>query len=167
MGWLFQTGQTKKELIADLIRSPQFGTDGRGDKITFICLAHSTRGNCLWSVWEATNGSQGGRYIRLDLLGVNDHSWGCKSMDESMGPCYYSCPLNYLSMAPVTNQEWRDHVKEHHKNAGRKLRVGKTYKIINSANHVKLTSLKPLRGLVDNCSYRIPRRAIGDEIIGQ
>lgn len=31
-----------------------------------------------------------------------------------MGPCYYSCPLEFLDMTPVQCQSWRDEVRRHH-----------------------------------------------------
>jgi hypothetical protein len=35
-------------------------------------------------------------------------------MDETMGPFYYDCPLEYLALAPETNPAWRAKVLAHH-----------------------------------------------------
>jgi len=40
--------------------------------------------------------------------------FGYKDLSESCGPNACSCPLGYLDMVPVVNQEWRDDVREYH-----------------------------------------------------
>jgi hypothetical protein len=55
------------------------------------------------------------RYIQCDLLKGGGNGWGYKSMDESMHPYYYSCPLSYLDLAPEQCAEWRQKVREYHR----------------------------------------------------
>ena len=57
MGWLFRTGSTRQELIAE--RTKDWDKDGpEGITIASKCLAHCYRGNVysgvLWAVWERT-----------------------------------------------------------------------------------------------------------------
>ena len=59
------------------------------------------------------------RWITCDLLRYQmGYGWGYKDMEESMHPCYYSCPLGYLDMVPIDqyggNDQWREAVKVHH-----------------------------------------------------
>jgi hypothetical protein len=58
------------------------------------------------------------RYIGCHLLESSGGEWGYKSLDESVHPYYYSCPLRYLDMAPVRSSEWREGVRAYH--AGRR-----------------------------------------------
>jgi len=129
MGWLFTSGQTKKQLIQE--RTTSWNNDwqlarippdfcGPRLPVRATCLAHCYRGNnfsgVLWTVWEVVKGSVAARYIGCDLLQWDRgcQGWGYKDMDESMGPFYYSCPLKYLAMVPVANESWRDGVKNYH-----------------------------------------------------
>ena len=52
--------------------------------------------------------------IRCDLLEGSHNGWGYKGRDESMHPYYYSCPLEYLEIAPDVSPGWRKRVREHH-----------------------------------------------------
>ena len=113
MGWYYPFGATLKGLKGELTEN-FVGPNGSRK-----CLASCFRGNIcfrgvLWSVWEVeeSNGNSF-RYIECDLMECRNGSWGYKSMDEKMGPLYYSCPLKYLRMVPVdkhpetTNVKWR------------------------------------------------------------
>ena len=128
MGWLFTTGSTRRDLIAE--RTRDWTTEGaEGITVTSTCLAHCYRGNVysgvLWAVWERTFTKDGQqtkpteRWITCDLLRYQkDSGWGCKDLDESMFPYYYSCPLKYLNLVPLDqfggNREWRNGVQAHH-----------------------------------------------------
>jgi hypothetical protein len=120
MGWLFTQDQTRKELIQRRTRSADSGG------VIHQCLRHAAVGNVLWTVWEATGpGEQIRRYIGCDLLACErGYGWGYKDMCESMGPCYYSCPLAYLDMVPVANPDWREQVRAWHAARNRKVAVG-------------------------------------------
>jgi hypothetical protein len=112
MGWYFSIGGSRKEVIAEVNE----GWDGESAK--HERLRHCLRGNVLWGVWEQTVKATGAvdRYITCHLLsrGQGD-GWGYKPMDESVGPCYYTCPLSYLEMAPEVNAEWRRAVQRYWK----------------------------------------------------
>ncbi|EOZ4878927.1 hypothetical protein ACQRQP_000005 [Pseudomonas aeruginosa] len=117
MGWLFSS-RTRAELIRDLTQ-PEDQTRAR-----IHVIAHTLRGNVLWSVTEVTAKTEGVhpdlapgepmRYIRCDLLQRSGGEWGYKTMDESMAPYYYSCPLRYLGMAKELSPGWREKVRAHH-----------------------------------------------------
>jgi hypothetical protein len=71
----------------------------------------------LWRVMrrEKANGEVT-TFIGCDLLEPPGWGggWGYKDMTESMHPYYYSCPLEYLAMAPAACPAWREKVYEHH-----------------------------------------------------
>lgn len=127
MGWLFQNGITRKELIAE--RTRDWTTEGaEAMTVTSTCLAHCYRGGAfsgvLWAVWERTFTKHGQsvqpleRWITCDLLRYQDRCWGYKDLDEAMFPYYFSCPLKYLDTVPIEtyggNQQWRDGVRAYH-----------------------------------------------------
>jgi len=102
MGWLFSS-RTRSELIRDLIQPED------RERASVRIIAHTLRGNVLWSVVEITAKAEGVHqdlapgeslcYIRCDLLQRSGGQWGYKGMDESMSPYYYTCPRPYLEMA--------------------------------------------------------------------
>ncbi|EKQ6357295.1 hypothetical protein QOZ62_13270 [Pseudomonas aeruginosa] len=117
MGWLFSS-RTRAELIRDL-------TQPEDHAHAYVrVIAHTLRGNVLWSVTEVKAKAEGVcpdlapgesmRYIRCDLLQRSGGEWGHKAMDESMAPYYYSCPLRYLDMAKELSPSWREKVRAHH-----------------------------------------------------
>lgn len=109
MGWLF-CADTRRSLIAERIR------DEDTDAAQWRTLAHCTRGNVLWAVREVTVKATGEkqRFIACDLLAQSGGLWGYKDLEESMGPCYYTCPLKYLDMTVPTNILWRAQVSAYH-----------------------------------------------------
>ena len=153
MGWSFGWS-TRKEMV-DRIIQPFFGESG----MSYTCLAHtSSGGRILWSVWE-TNEK---RFIRCDLTKKTSYGWGHKAMDESMYPYYFSCPLEFLELAPVTCEEWREKVREYHAKQNRKVEIGQTIELVNATiPYVTIVSTRPLRGVYLGKSYRIPKRMLG------
>ncbi|EPO6707274.1 hypothetical protein ACO0TC_15145 [Pseudomonas aeruginosa] len=117
MGWLFSS-RTRAELIRDLTQPEDQA------RAHVRVIAHTLRGNVLWSVSEVTAKTEGVhpglapgesmRYIRCDLLQRRGGEWGYKAMDESMAPYYYSCPLRYLDLAKELSPAWREKVRAHH-----------------------------------------------------
>ena len=117
MGWLFSP-RTRAELIRDLTQPEDQA------RAHVRVIAHTLRGNVLWSVTEVTAKTEGThpdlkpgesmRYIRCDLLQRSGGELGYKAMDESMAPYYYSCPLRYLDMAKELSPIWREKVRAHH-----------------------------------------------------
>ncbi|HEP8940040.1 TPA: hypothetical protein VDU81_004134 [Pseudomonas aeruginosa] len=117
MGWLYFS-YSRSELIHHLIQPEDH------PQASIRVIAHTLRGNVLWSVVEITAKVKGVhkdlapgeslRYIRCDLLQRSGDQWGYKGMDESVHPLYYTCPLGYLDMTPVQSPEWREHVRAYH-----------------------------------------------------
>ena len=98
MGWYYEDGKTKDELIRELIE-PNKDATGR---VIGITLKHKLgRDGALWTLRECyfhEGGTQ--TYIGCDLLEKGHNTgWGYKPMDESCGPCYYDCPLAWLDLA--------------------------------------------------------------------
>lgn len=138
MGWLFRDNLTRKELIRELTESEDREVeDGDQDawsqqmrklgakRRVYQTIAHCYRGNVftgvLWAVQHRMLYDAKGQEIAADkfiacylLQSDKGRGWGYKVMDESVGPCYYSCPLSYLELAPERNAEWRQQVREHH-----------------------------------------------------
>ena len=112
MGWLFQYGAKKQDVIDDIVKRD-------GDCKT---LRYSTRGGILWVLHKAPleKDKDPVRFIAGYLLSADDDgNWGYKCVDESMGPLYYDCPKTYIRDAsPPVNQtaaDWRAKVLEYHK----------------------------------------------------
>lgn len=110
MGWLF-CEPTRAALIRMLTAHEE------NEQRERTCLKHCARGNVLWTVWEISRKETGevARYIGCDLMQQYRGQWGYKDMEESMHPYYYTCPLSYLDMVPVANEEWREEVRKHHR----------------------------------------------------
>ena len=112
MGWTFTIGATKADIVQELI-TPWTDSQGQAHRV----LASRLVGHTLWSVWE----HQGQRLILCCLLERSPDGWGYKDMDETMGPCYYDCPLQFLDLAspPPTpgyySPEWREKVRAYHR----------------------------------------------------
>ena len=155
MGWDFTEGYTKADMVAELTKS--WGST--------TCLKYTVKGSTMWAVME-TNGA---KRIDCNLLKV-DRKFGAgyKGMCESMGPCYYDCPLAYLDEVPAVNEEWRTKVRAFHELAAKRrafaklIVVGATVTISASypVRTFKVTSLAPLVGVAEGREYRIPKNAI-------
>ena len=125
MGWTFCSSDTRKDVIADNIKTWTSGAH------TTECVAHCTRGNVLWAVYEvgSTETTETSRWIGCVLMqNGGREGWGCKQMEESMGPYRYICPLAYLDMVPEKNAEWRRGVREYHaaQRGTKALKIGDT-----------------------------------------
>ena len=138
MGWLFKAGCTRRDMIADQTRDGEQTKDD-GTTVKSNCLAYCYRGGAfsgvLWSVWERTVTKAGQqtepaqRWIICDVLRCVRGEWGCKDMEESMHPYFYSCPLKYLEMVPIEqyggHAEWRALVRAYHNEITEKRRARK------------------------------------------
>ena len=156
MGWLFSE-QSKEQLVARRIRD---NSTVNGER-SWTHLAHSLRGNTLWSVVEMADISGNReRFIFCDLLAKDKRSdwWGYKDMSECMHPYFYNCPLKFLDMVPIVASEaWREGVRKYHAKRNRKYTVGEVVKLVDGCKpaQVTVTSVKPLRGVADGVLYRI------------
>lgn len=162
MGWLFSQGQTRSGLIHHLTQSEESDTHKR------VCLKYSARGNVLWGVWEVTDKQTGNihKFISCDLMQKErNYGWGYKDMSESMGPCYYTCPLRYLKEVPLPDSEfagpWREKVKAYHARQKRVYQVGQKVAILYcKIPEAIIESNRPLLGRHEGVLYRLNRNLI-------
>lgn len=166
MGWDFTGGATKKDIIRECCKTQE------NDHGKWETLAHCVRGNVLWSVKQVTVKATGKttRFIMCDLLGLEKgFGWGYKDIDESMGPCYYSCPLSFLDMAPEdgtgnTNPGWREQVRAYAAQTHRKVKRGEMYKL-SDGRILTVLSLRPLRVSVNLLGvFRCSRKLLTDRV---
>ena len=117
MGWLFSNdvGTNKAALVRRFRMSAYWR--GYGD-----LLADRVVGNHYWAAVKRLHGERAGEvFIFLALMqsGGRSSGWGYKSMDETVGPSYYDCPLALLNMATDPPYgpyaaEWRQKVRDYH-----------------------------------------------------
>lgn len=157
MGWTFIHNSSKTDVKRACLQSWTAGD------MQCRPIAHKMVGNCLWSVWEKRQGNFIDQYIVVDLLAKSQGDWGNKSMSESEHPYHYDCPLEFLDMAPVACQEWRDAVKRWHKERYRikNITIGDVVKLSNG-QQASITSKQKRTwvGVIDGKTYRIPTRMI-------
>lgn len=159
MGWLFGYRNTT-EIKSDL--------NAMRGNLKVVDQKVTSYGRHIWSLYETATGE---RFINLDLCEKHEREWGYKDMDETMGPCYYDCPMTLIQQAGptphVTAQTWRESVKEFHARRARKLLVGnkirmwgKDYTVV-SAGHKKIIRRE------DGAMFRLTRRNMDVlEIVG-
>lgn len=158
MGWDFEVKpSSKSNIIAQCLTST-----------TYECITQSLQGNELWAVME--NKVSKVRSIVLFLLASKDGCWGYKDIGEVECPHYFKCPLSFLPLAPVTNQNWRNSVIDYHnqtllrKRILSKLSVHKVVALDVPSNEFVVTHLKPFQGisLKDGQKYRLVKsRVVG------
>jgi len=170
MGWMFNTAWNRSSLVSELTEGwSSKGNIGVFDKhqddrdyhVVSKCLKHCYRGNSytgvLWAVWETNKHNketdeltESKRWIGCYLLRYRGGEWGYKDMEEGMCPCYCSCPLGYLKMAPVASEKWREGVRAYHEARTLKFKpvVGMYLKMKDGVNPkcVKVDCVRPLRG---------------------
>ncbi len=166
MGWTFILGADRKRIIEEIV-SPENRPDSR-----FETLRYCARGNVLWAVHQVTDrkSMEKTRFIGCHLLqrraeGQGMHkitSWGYKSMDESVYPYYFTCPLTYLDDAPATCEKWRDQVRIYN----RKYAIGERLGLVQGCRipYVDVVSLRPFIGVYQDQRYRLKRNLI-DKVI--
>jgi len=118
MGWYFSP-QSKSSLIKELT------TPRDTESARTVTIAYKNCGDVLWSVVEVRPKPSGEpqRYIFCDLLDCHNGMWGHKPMEEAMHPYQYSCPLDYLDMAPEQSRVWRSNVRAWHAQRGHAVSV--------------------------------------------
>ena len=132
MGWLISIyPQSKEQLIARRTKNEDNADYSRA------CLAHSLKGEVLWTVWEFMDKKREEPpvlYIGYDQLAFNeDGTSGYKDGCEASHPGHHTCPLPYLDMVPPACPEWRRKVVEHNRKRKLPLKVGVVYGLANCA----------------------------------
>lgn len=166
MGTFFNNGQTRNELIAELVRREE------NSERTLETVKHCLRGNCLWRQARVTfkDGRPPMFYIAVDLLTKSGKEWGYKPMDVTVHPYYYTCPYNWLAEVPCSDskheKEWRAVMKTKHEMKKRALAVGQRYTLPDrKPNEIRITNLKPLLGQsAEGMVYSLKRSFLGELI---
>jgi hypothetical protein len=130
MGWTFSRKATKQSIIDERLAPWDVTTRAEDERWTgkaagtrsqSVVLAFRCVGNSLWTVRETTVTTPEGKvttekWIGLNLLEADCNGWGWKSMDEAMGPYDWTCPVEFLDMAPQPEGEfcakWRSAIRE-------------------------------------------------------
>ena len=115
MGWTYTRNATKQDIIQDCLTAGEHPTG-------FRAIRHSVVGNHLWVAFEnetSEHYEKGHRFLALYLLaGDRNYGWGCKAIQESMGPSDCDCPLYLLDIVPPADSEYaagfRDRVRAYH-----------------------------------------------------
>lgn len=106
MGWLFGE-RTRAELIERLRRTERYAPHN-------TLLESTVRGSRHWYLCKHESGLV---WIGLDLLAGRGNQWGYKDMDESVGPCYYDCPISYVNRSTASSgcsMGWKQSVRDYH-----------------------------------------------------
>lgn len=176
MGWDFHNNAKEKhQIVESILRDMTWTSDhGSAQKV----ILHRVVGSHLWLAIEQIRTVIDGaapllnrinRFVMLCLLEKYKHRdawgnrdayldcWGYKSMDESMHPYYYDCPLSVIKAAGPTNdpkaQEWRCNVdamkrrKKESKSLFTKVQIGDLVSFHGMEFLYKVTSQKPFQGL--------------------
>lgn len=115
MGYNFIHGASRRYVV-------EYLTQPRDRRVT---LRHCLVGNVLWAVVDHTHSDgQVKTYLNCYLIGKSGGEWGYKDIGEACHPAYYSCPLAYLDLAPVANEEWRAGVRAYHEARNRTFEIG-------------------------------------------
>lgn len=106
MGWTFSREWNTKEKMVEYLQK------GYKDASEFRLTYEGDQ----WVLWTVLH-FKGNSLIVCDLIEPSRNGWGYKTMDESMGPYYYSCPARFLELtdgSPYANHQWRLEVLKYH-----------------------------------------------------
>jgi hypothetical protein len=110
MGWTVFSGLSQDDLIEKLIASKTYLSEGQTLRRETLAhrLVHEQGVQVLWAVQRVSkNAIPQETYIACFLI----EGSGYKDLAESMYPYYFSCPPEYLHMAPEVCPEWRQKVR--------------------------------------------------------
>ncbi len=108
MGFDFIQGASKHDIIAEQTKTTSYSKT----------LIFKVKQNVLWAIKEYTSASgESNKWIYCGVMkSYKGFGWGFHAMDESVGPFNYSCPLEFLDLAPETCPQWRAEVRKHASN---------------------------------------------------
>lgn len=72
-------------------------------------ISKSLRGNTLWTIWKREDIY----FIVMFHLKREENGWTYDREDESTPPSKYTCPRNYLTMANIICEDWREKVEKY------------------------------------------------------
>jgi hypothetical protein len=120
MGTYITPGQTREQTIAEIL-APYTPAHTGG---SVVPLVHQLVGEVLWVVQEHQHSTYPCpipcRWIMCFLLTAGGS--GYKPMSESVGPCFYTVPLEYLELCPDPrlgySTQWRQKVRNYQASRG-------------------------------------------------
>jgi hypothetical protein len=112
MGWTYSREWENKEDVVDYLKDCY--NDGIVHSETYEEGQH-----ILWTILcIKDNLADNSKYLIVcDLISPSQYGWGHKTIDEMMGPFYYSCPIHFLNLTEKSeykNKGWRKNVVEYH-----------------------------------------------------
>lgn len=139
-------------------------------------LAHRVIGNRLWFLAQTRTGERAGRkWIGLTLIDCRNGEAAVKCLDETCGPCYYDCPLSFLTQAdaPVGPYAgpWRDKVRAFHTDwAAKRAATRPGARVVYGAHVYVLRRCLGRRGWdvereSDGLSFRLKSRQLGNATV--
>ena len=81
--------------------------------VTVSTVKHRIVGDILWILRKTRKKCEDScdlNWIECVILDQSDYGWGFKRLSEVSCPYYYSCPIEWLALAPVTCIDWRREV---------------------------------------------------------
>lgn len=82
-----------------------------------VILKDALIGNTYYAAMRSAKTGQ--VWALVVLVDFSNNEFGYKDMDETMGPCYYDCPISILNLlSQTTNQfalEWREKCRQNRK----------------------------------------------------
>jgi len=111
MGTYFTCGATQADIVKEIL-------DLLGDHLVNSKVVCENDEPILWTVEKGIKDHKLYQFIGCYLLREQNGDWGYKPMDETMGPCFYSVPLDWLKRyhcfvpddARGYSREWRNKV---------------------------------------------------------
>lgn len=156
MGWDSCTAWHKKsDVVADLTRQ----IENRGAN---IILAKKSTADGVWYVIEQKEDKT--RFIYFGLIKKSGGQWSLKTMSESMGPAYYSCPVSFFALVPCPEGyavKWRKSVLERSNRPKRSLVAGTTVRLYGKSYDVLERNGK-LVFHRENVYYKVSRKNLQD-----
>ena len=96
---------SRNDVVSDLVN--QYTSD----RFSIIDKKATNFGRHLWMLIQPKEGHS---FVCLFKLSSYGGDWGYKAIDESMGPCYWDCPVSLIQQAdPPTTEyatKWRNDV---------------------------------------------------------
>lgn len=168
MGWDYcEAWRSKAQLVAALKST---------ESTPYKVLESSVVGNTLYMAVET---EISGKYVVVVLMACDRRTgwWGYKWISEEEGPYEFKCPAKVLKAAtpgPVHEYavKWREGCQKWQaeqaalKCALKALKVGDKVSLKNRRPNgpFQVVSLKPLRGVYNGITYRLPKTALDTDL---
>jgi hypothetical protein len=139
MGWsgeVYPVSRTKKEFVEKELKS--FENSG------YEVHAHKSTSSGLYAVMTTPKGE---KFLMCAMIRKESNGgFMIKTMEESMGPCMYDCPLSFLEMLPEATGyavEWREKVRAYHESKKAKKSIGEGSRVYIDGNKEEVFKVGP------------------------